>query len=55
LEIKALYRIWAEFNNLGDFILSLENEDQPSKKIQTYIENQLVPKLAEIEFVKREP
>ena len=32
-------------NEVGEFISNLEVEDQPSKKIREYYENELKPKL----------
>ena len=45
METKAMYQMFLVLNEVGEFISNLEVEDQPSKKIREYYENELKPKL----------
>ena len=40
-----MYQMFLVFNEVGEFIAKLEVEDQPSKRIREYYENELKPKL----------
>ena len=45
METQAMYQMFLVLNEVGEFICNLEVEDQPSKKIREYYENELKPKL----------
>ena len=45
METKAMYQIFLALNEVGEFITKLEVEDQPSKRIKEYYENELKSKL----------
>jgi len=48
METKAMYQMFLVLNEVGEFITNLEVEDQPSKKIKEYYENELKPKLEKL-------
>ena len=48
LEVELVHRFMLIFNELGNYISTLEVEDQPSKKIVEYAKTKLIPKLSEI-------
>jgi len=48
METKAMYQIFLVLNEVGEFISNLEVEDQPSKKVREFYENELKPKLEKL-------
>jgi len=45
MEIKMMYHFFSVLNEAGDFISGLKIENQPSRRIREYYENELKPKL----------
>ena len=48
-EMRVMYELFAALDEAGDFLSSLQVEDQPSKKLKEFVETKLAPRLSSLE------